>query len=113
MSLLTIAILALTVFLSTEARNHQDAITFQAQAYSEMFHQVPAVCGDLPPESHIFLLQSPVFDLFGVSSRIALNLRYEDVRVGLVRVQLPGLAAFIENKCVLQYQNGNYVMETP
>ena len=113
MSVLAVAILGLTVFLGTEARDHQDALAFQAQAYSELFHQVPEVCGDLPPEGHIFLLQSPVFDLFGVSSRMALNLRYEDVHVGLIRAELPGLAAFIEDKCVVQYLSGRYVLETP
>ncbi len=93
-------VVSLVVFLAMEARDRQTPVSDQADAYHQLFDQAFALCGDLPPRSHIFIVSSPTADLFGGSARMAMNMRYEDVSVGR---GLPELAAFIENKCVIQY----------
>ncbi len=98
------ALLLLVVFLGGQARDRQAWISHQARAYDDLFHQAPLLCGELPRESHVYLLHSPIFDLFGASARMALNLHYEDVYVDRAGGdEIPELAVFIENKCVLDY----------
>jgi hypothetical protein len=108
-SAFAVVILSVGVFLGTQVRDRQVWIGDQAQAYGQFFHQVPSLCGDMPASSHIYVLHSPVFDLYGVSTRMALNIRYRDVFVDLVRRDgLPELSVFMPNKCVLDYGNGRY-----
>ncbi len=103
-----VLVLALGAFLGFRSRAQQEWISDQARAYEEIFYQVPVACGELSPESQIFLVGSPVFDLYGSSTRMAMNLRYDQVRVGLVEEE-PELSDFIEHKCVLTYDAGRYL----
>jgi hypothetical protein len=102
-------LLVLAAFLATHARDRQEALSVQAQAYHGFYKEVPAVCGGLPAGAHIFIISGGLADPFGVSTRMALNLRYDNVNVGLG--PLPELAPFIEDKCVVEYdyQAGQYV----
>jgi len=76
---LAAALLILT--LARETRERQAWISEQARAYATLFQDVPAVCGALRPGAQVLILDSPVWDYFGESSRMALNLRYEAVFV--------------------------------
>lgn len=112
-ALVVAVLLSLSAFLAVQARDRQTWLSDQAQAYGDLFDQAPMLCGDLPQESHIYLLYSPIFDLFGRSVRMALNLVYDDVFYHRPRGgRLPELAAFIENKCVLDYREGRYTLVT-
>ncbi len=91
----------IVLFLSAQARERQARIGGQAQAFDQMVHAVPQLCGQLAAESHVFLLNSPIADYYGVSTRAALNLYYD--RIYTWRAVVPDLAAAIKNKCVLQY----------
>jgi hypothetical protein len=97
-----IALVAFTVFLAGQARERQDWIGHQASLYSELFEQAPFLCNELPRGSSVFILRSPIFDYYGVSTRMALNIHYEDVQVDLVE-EVPAFAAFTQEKCVLEY----------
>jgi hypothetical protein len=102
-------LLALVVFLAAQARDRQEVLSSFALSYQEVFRQVPGLCGELPPEAHIFLVTGNVPDLYGASTRMAINLEYDRVNVGIG--PLPDLAPLIEDKCVVQYdvQTGRYV----
>ncbi len=98
---LAAVVIAGSVFSAGQARDRQEMLAVQATAYEALFVQVPEVCGPLPRGSHIFVVSSPIFDLFGASSRMALNMHYDDVHVALGG--LPDLVDFIESKCIVQY----------
>jgi len=114
MSAFAVVILSLGAFLGTQVRGRQIWIGDQAQAFSQLFHQAPTLCGDVPPSGHIYVLHSPIFDPYGVTTRMALNIPYRDVFVDLVRGdRLPELSVFVPNRCVLDFRDGQYRLVPP
>lgn len=105
----TVATAMLVVFFAIEARGRQEWISYQAAAYSELFEQVPVICGELPEGSFIYILSAPLRDLYGVSTGMALNLYYDDVFVNRpLEGKTPELAVFIRHKCTVRYVDGGY-----
>jgi hypothetical protein len=103
-------VLFAAAFLGRQTYDRQLWIGVQAELYSHFYHEAPAQCGPLPPESHVFLLDSPLWDAYGTSSAMALNLLYDDVLVYRVeRSAYPGYIPYAENKCVLEYREGRFV----
>jgi hypothetical protein len=83
-------------------RDAQAGIAFQAHHYELMLNSVRNLCGPLPPESRVWVVGSPVIDYFHLNTSTALSLYYNRVYAGAV-AEVPGLAAFVEDKCVIQY----------
>jgi hypothetical protein len=104
-----LAVLAIAVLLlAPRARERQDWISEQAAQYEALFHGVPGVCGPLREGSDIYVVGSPLFDLFGISSEIALNLVYEEVNVQRVSEEPAETMG-----CVAVYEAGRYVNRAP
>jgi hypothetical protein len=98
--------------LAAQVGRGQEVIAEQAVAYRDLYEQSYELCGDLPPEATVFILYSPISDLFGASAGMALNVRYEDVGVARsASGELPELFAFIEHKCAIRYADasGRYI----
>ena len=53
----------------------------QAGLFGQLDRDVPALCGELPPESTIYVQNSPVFDITRDRVIMALNVAYSDVFV--------------------------------
>jgi hypothetical protein len=104
----TALVLALCVFSAIEARDRQGALSLEAEAYRQVYEDVPALCGELPPDSSIYMIYDPAFDLFQTSTRMALNLTYE--RVSVYRTAPDDLVAFRPNVCVVDYVGGHFVL---
>lgn len=94
-------VLALVV-TPMRTRDQQSWFAFQSHANEQVLNSVQALCGYVPPGGHIFIVRPPYFDLYGMHTPIALNLYYDHVHAAAVP-ELPPLAVFIENKCVIQY----------
>ncbi|MCH8010298.1 MAG: hypothetical protein IIC91_15720 [Chloroflexi bacterium] len=94
-------------------QDFQGWIVFQSQGYEGMVHGVRSVCGDMPPGTELFLKNVPYYDLFGNSTPAAVSIFYDDVHAYVVD-EYPGLIAFIEDKCALEYDSaiGQYVRVT-
>jgi len=102
-------LIAVVALSAIETRHRQTWISLQADAYEELYTGVPAACGTVPPGASIYILEPRHFDLFGVSTNMALNLVYEDVFVSLQPDgKLPELAAFVEDKCVVRHTGERY-----
>jgi len=104
----TALVLVLAVPLAMETRDRQDALRVQGEAYRQVYEEVPALCGDLPPDGHIYMIYDPAFDLYNTSTRMALNLTY--VRANVYRTAPADLVAFTPNVCVVDYIDGRFVL---
>ncbi|MEX2158204.1 MAG: hypothetical protein WEB04_02265 [Dehalococcoidia bacterium] len=104
---ITVAAVAfLTALAATQARDRQLGIENQAFLYGNLFHEVPALCGELPPRSSIYILDSPVRDTNGNRKRAAMNVAYDDVYVPRVGAAgLPAGAADAEHVCIVEYRS--------
>jgi len=95
----------LCVALGLETRERQGWLHEQSRAYRQVFLEVPHLCGALPDGGHIAVVGGPMLDLFGESTRMALNLRYPRVRVERLDdsgdVDQPV-------SCIVRYQEGGY-----
>ncbi|MDI6858768.1 MAG: hypothetical protein QME71_10700 [Dehalococcoidia bacterium] len=96
------------VFLAGEVRNNQAWIGRQANEYSKLFHETPLLCGRSSP-GQIYLIESPLFDYHGSSTRMTLNLLYDDVAVHLLERRDPIPPDVSTDDCVLKYSSGRYV----
>ena len=105
-----LTLFAMVVVLAAfETRKNQAWITDQAAAYHDVYLDVPELCGSVAPQGNIYILNPGHFDLFGVSSRMMLNLHYEDVFVDLrPDGTLPELTVFAEEVCVVRFVDGRY-----
>src|SRR3712207_8752128 len=109
MALLFGGVSVLCVVLGAEARQRQTWLRQQAAAYEQLVTETPTVCGPLPEDGQIDVLGGPVFDLFGESTRMALNLQYPRVRVRRVDAVHPSApVAKSRAACVVQYDDGRY-----
>jgi len=94
-----------SVLLARETRERQMWLHQQSQAYRQVFTEVPGLCGTLPDGGRIAVVGGPMLDLFGDSTRMAINLRYPRARVQ--RLDRPddtiGAAA-----CAVWYREGGY-----
>ena len=91
-------------------RDNQAALATEAVHWESMLDATRTLCAELPAESHIFVVGAPYFDPYRLNTQAAVNLYYDRVNAAAVP-ELPPLAAFIEDKCVLQYdsQTRDYV----
>lgn len=80
-SAVLLAVPPLCMLLAAETRERQAWIHQQSQAYHQVFTEVPDLCGALPDGGRIAVVGGPMLDLFGDSTRMALNLRYPRVQV--------------------------------
>jgi hypothetical protein len=87
---------------AVQVRDQQFYVTSQAAVYDQMIGDVRALCGEMAAGQHVFVVGGPVFDPYGLNVPAALNLYYDDVHAAALP-ELPPLAAFIEDKCVIQY----------
>ncbi len=71
------AVLALAVFLGARARAQQDWISLQSDNYESLVGAVKTLCGPLPPDSHLYVVNSPAFDPYNINTPMAFNL-YDD-----------------------------------
>lgn len=83
-------------------RNFQGYLVREAAGYEVMVESVRGLCGELPPESFVYVLRPGYRDLFGIHTPAALNLYYERVHAASVD-ELPELIAFVPNKCIIEY----------
>ncbi|MEX2159305.1 MAG: hypothetical protein WEB04_07885 [Dehalococcoidia bacterium] len=83
-------------------RDQQSWFALQGQANEQMIDSVRSLCGPLPRDSFVYVVRPPYFDLYGQHTPAAINLYYDHVNAAVVE-DVPALAAFITNKCVLQY----------
>jgi hypothetical protein len=96
------AVLAALIVAPMRTRDQQAYLSSQAAAYEAMIDAVHNTCGEVPRDSHVFILDAPYLDLWGIHTPAALNLFYDHVNAAAVQ-DMPPLIGFIEQKCVLQY----------
>ncbi len=101
-ALLSAAVLAVLIVTPMRTRDAQLWFAGEARGYETMIHSVRNLCGSLPPESHVYVLNAPYRDLYGISTPAAVNLYYHRVYAAPV-ARVPDLAAFIEHTCVIRY----------
>ena len=102
-ALLALAVTTALVVTPAQARYVPSFLARTAAGYEAMVSGVRTLCGPMPSESHVFIVNAPFNDYGGVHTRAAVNLYYERVYAAPVQ-ELPGLAAFIEDKCVIRYE---------
>jgi len=95
-------VVAATVAGAIRSRDIQQSFAGEAAAYETAIDATRNLCGDLQADAYIYLINPPFFDAYGLNAPAALNLYYERVHAVAVP-ELPPLAAFIEDKCVIQY----------
>jgi hypothetical protein len=100
-----VAVAPLSVLLAQETRGRQAWIHEQSAAYHQVFTEVPDLCGDLPDGTRLTVIGGPMLDLFGESTRMALNLRYP--RVQVERLHQPN-AGVGRATCAVHYQGEGY-----
>jgi len=66
---------------------------------------VPDLCGALPDGGRLAVIGGPMLDLFGESTRMALNLRYPRVQVERLHQPNDGVA---RASCAVQFQGDEY-----
>ena len=102
------------VVLGAEARQRQTWLRQQVAAYKQLVTETPAACGSLPEHGQIDVVGGPVFDLFGESTRMALNLQYPRVRIRRIETEHPAARAVMSHTaCVVRYSDGRYARELP
>ncbi len=101
---LVVGALLLGFLLANETRGRHAWIDLQAELSDQLFHDVPALCGDLPPESTIYVQNSPVFDITRDRVIMALNVAYSDVFVTSAQgVEPPDAIAVAQFDCAVLY----------
>ncbi len=95
-------VIAATVVGAIRSRDIQRSFADQASAYEATINATRNLCGDLDAGSFVYLVDPPYFDAYDLNAPAALNLYYDHVHAAAVP-ELPPLAAFIEDKCVIQY----------
>jgi hypothetical protein len=101
-ALAVVAVSAALVLAPLRTRDQQAAFAAEAANYEQMVNSVRNLCGEMPPDSFVYVVGAPYSDLWRVHTPAALNLYYHRVR-GAALPELPELAVFIEDKCVLEY----------
>jgi hypothetical protein len=106
---LAVAVLVALVITPMRTRDQQAWIARQAVLYEAMVDGVANLCGELPPESHVFVVDAQHHDYGGSSTPAALHLYFGRVHVGR---RIPPLIGFVEHRCVIRYdaQDGRYVL---
>lgn len=98
-----VAVAAAFVLAPVQTREQQSFLASDAAGYEAMVTGVRTLCGRMPQESHVYIQGlAPYRDMGGVHSPAALNLYYDRLYVARV-FKPPELAAFMESKCVIQY----------
>jgi hypothetical protein len=100
-----VAVVPLCVLLAQETRGRQAWIHEQSAAYHQVFTEVPDLCGDLPDGTRLAVIGGPMLDLFGESTRMALNLRYPRVQVERLHQPNDGVG---RATCAVHYQGDGY-----
>jgi hypothetical protein len=95
-------VIAATALGAVRSRDIQRSLAQQASAYETTINATRNLCGPMQTGSYIYLVNPPFFDAYGLNAPAALNLYYDHAYVASVH-ELPSLAAFIKNKCVIQY----------
>ncbi len=101
---LVVGALLLGFLLANETRDRQAWLDLQARLSDQLYHDVPALCGDLPRESTIYVQNSPVFDITRDRVIMALNVAYSDVFVTSAEGgEPPDAIALAPFDCVVLY----------
>lgn len=107
---IVLALPPLCMALGRETRERQAWIHQQSRAYHQVFLEVPNLCGVLPDGGRITVVGGPMLDLFGESTRMALNLRYPRVRVE----RLDDSEDVVQPvSCLVRYQEDGYERVLP
>lgn len=93
-------IIIATTLAAGETRRQQSWISAQARAYEQMVTAVRRQCGNLPPRSFVYVTGTDSFDLYGVSTRMAVNLFEHQVYVA--RGEPPPIATLLKHKCIVR-----------
>ncbi len=98
---------AILVVTPARTRAQQQFLIDEAFRYQQAIDSVRTICGPMAENSFVYLQNVPYRDLDDISVPAGINLYYYHVHVVH---ELPPLAAFIRNKCVIQYdaQAGRY-----
>lgn len=96
-------ILLVAAFMAREAHDMQARLAGFAHGYRELYQQTLALCGDVPPEGSVFVMDSPVFDYYGGNTTALMNVAYDNVNVFKGVSPLPPWAATVEHKCVVSF----------
>lgn len=97
-----VAVLAVLIVTPMRTRDQQLWFAGEARGYETMIDGVRNLCGPLPPESHVYVLNPPYRDLYGLATPAEVNLYFDHV-YGTPVTELPPLIDFVEHKCVIQY----------
>lgn len=100
----------LALLLSTQARDHQEWLRFQADVFTQLVNDAETECPGLEPQTGVFILNSPLFDPYSDRATAALNLSHEGTAVASIAgYTLPPLASMIADKCVLVYHDKRFI----
>ncbi len=102
-AVLLLAVLVALIVTPMRTRDQQDSLALQAAGYEVMVSSVRALCGPVSSGGRIFVNNPPYRDLWSIHTVSALNLYYERVDAYPV-TGLPGLIFYVENKCVIEYE---------
>ena len=97
-----VAVAVALVTTSFHTRDQQIPLAREAAGYETMIESVQKLCGEMPPESSVYVVDAPYRDLHGIHTPAAVNLYYDHVYAAAVEGLHPS-TVFIENTCVLQY----------
>lgn len=108
-AILMMAVIAALVITPLRTQDEQTFILSQAGQYEAMLDSVGTLCSPMPPDTRVYIKNAPLLDFFGVATPSAVNLYYDDVYAYTV-YDFPGLIAFVEDKCALEYdrESGTY-----
>lgn len=106
-AVLGIAIAMALIVTPMRTRDFQQFIEFQADGYQRMVDAVTHLCGPMSPGTQVYLRGVPYHDMFGTATSSAVNLHTEGVRAYVVD-EYPDLIAFVQDKCVLQFDRASW-----
>ncbi len=101
-ALLGCALVLALIVTPLRTRDEQAGFAFQSRQYERMVNSVRNLCGVAPAGDRVYVVGSGIIDVYGLNVPAALNVYYDHVD-GAAVPELPPLAAFIPNKCVIEY----------
>lgn len=101
-AILTMSVIAALVITPFRTQDQQAFILRQAGQHEAMLDAVRTLCGPMLPDTQVYIKNAPLLDFFRVVTPSVVNLYYDDVYAYAV-YGFPGLIAFVENKCALEY----------
>jgi hypothetical protein len=111
-----LAFVGLALLLGHASQGRQQWLANQSTAYAALYDQAPSACGVLPPKGHIYINGGPIFDFYGASTTMAMNLIYADIyaeRIEDARLAELTTSPPVDSDCILRFRDGTYLREKP